>query len=98
MDRHISGWQESFLVPEHAATLTLSATGNTLDARLSTRIALTLMPQNGDGSWWQFKSTYRPDDYWAIEGGIDLFSGQATGYFGQFADHDRFRIELRRLF
>lgn len=98
MDRYISGWQTSFLVPEHAATLTLSATGNTFDARLTTRVALTLMPQNSDGQWWQFKSAYHPNDDWSLEAELDLLRGGTTGYFGQFADQDRVRLELKRLF
>ena len=97
-DRYIDGWQSDFLSPEHQAFITLSASGNQLSDRLSTRLALTLMPQNGDGLWWQWRSIYRLSDDWQLETSLDLLNGQPYGFFGQFSDRDRLRFELRRYF
>jgi hypothetical protein len=85
-DRRIADWRADYLVPQRAAAVTLSATGTTLQARLTTRLAVTWMPQNGDGSLWQARFTYRPDDHWAIETSIDVLEGQPGGFFGQFRD------------
>ncbi len=97
-DRWISGWRSDYLAPERATVLTLSATGTSLGAKLSTRASVTWMPENGDGTWWQLRLTYRPDDHWSVEGSIDVLTGEPGGFFGQFRDRDRLRMALRRQF
>lgn len=97
-DRWIAGWRPDYGVPQRATVATLSATGTALAAKLTARIALAWMPQQGDGSLWQVKLGYRPDDQWLIEAALDLLNGQPGGFFGQFRDRDRLRLELRRQF
>ncbi|HSC79088.1 MAG TPA: DUF1302 family protein [Chitinolyticbacter sp.] len=97
-DRWIADWQPDYLTPEHQAFFTLSATGTQLSGRLATRVAYTWMPQHGDGSWLQWRSSYKFTDDWQLEGTLDLLNGKSGGYFGQFRDKDRLRLELRRYF
>lgn len=97
-DRSVAGWQADFTTPRRASIATLSATGTSLSGRLSTRFALSWMPQNGDGSWVQLRGSYKLTDLWVAEAEIDLLDGGPNGYFGQFRERDRLLLGLRRLF
>jgi hypothetical protein len=44
------------------------------------------------------KNIYKPDDSWAYGLAIDVFSGPSAGYFGQFGNRDRIRLEVRHQF
>ncbi|UXI69109.1 DUF1302 family protein [Tahibacter amnicola] len=97
-DRWIDDWHASYGVPEHASIATASATGTTHRGRFTHRLAYSVMPQNGDGAWLQWRSAWQFNDRWQLEGTLDLLSGDDTGFFGQFRDRDRLRLELRRQF
>lgn len=96
-DRYITDWRSAYWLAEHQPVYTLSATGSSWSALLESRLALTAMP-HGNGQWLQIKNTYKPNDSWAISLDIDLFNGRQTGYFGQFHDRDRLRVEVKYQF
>lgn len=97
-DRHIASWDAAMATTERAAVLSVSATGSSHAGRMSHRLAYTVMPQAGDGAWLQWRSAYQFDDHWQVEANLDLLDGADTGFFGQFRERDRLRLELRRQF
>src|SRR5690606_39148405 len=88
-DRVIPAWRAEMGVPERAAVVTVSATGISHQGRMAHRFAWTVMPQQGDGQWLQWRSSWQFDDRWQIEATIDLLDGHHAGFFGQFRQRDR---------
>lgn len=96
-DRFIDDWQPGDWTSKHQAVYTFSATGNSFSARLETRLAVTAMP-GGEGQWWQFKNVFKPNDRINLGCVVDLFNGDRTGFFGQFRERDRVRLDVKYLF
>lgn len=94
-DRGIAGWREQLEVPERSTLLTLSATGTSFSGRLETRLAISTYTQNGDGSWYQARFAWKPDDHWAYSAGLDVLAGPPQGFFGQFREKDRLWVEAK---
>ena len=97
-DRRIAGHRQDMAVAKRAAVVMFSATGSSHQGRMAHRLAWTLMTQNGDGHWLQWRSSWQFDDRWQVEATVDLLQGRESGFIGQFRDRDRGRIELRYQF
>jgi hypothetical protein len=96
-DQYIIDWQSDYTLRQHQPIFTVSAAANSFSAKLETRLAVSAMPHD-DGQLWQMKNIYKPDDSWAYGLAIDVFSGPSAGYFGQFGNRDRIRLEVRHQF
>jgi hypothetical protein len=92
-DRYIGRWRPDYFVPETQPLYTFSATGTGLSARLETRFAFSAIA-HGDGLLTQVKQTYKPNDRWSVGWSLDLFNGGSDGFFGQFGDRDRLRLDV----
>ncbi len=98
-DRFIAGWQPGDVPPKHQPVVTLAATGNSLNARLESRLSCAWMLANGDGTLCQARLTYHlTDSQFGVVGADFFMGGSDSGFLGRFGAQDRIWLQLGQRF
>ena len=89
----ITGYEDGILNDRLTTRLSLMITRDLFNETLRFKL-LNIFGTNDSDNLGRFSATYSINDRWKVMGGIALFNGPASSFFGQFGDADRAELEL----
>lgn len=95
--RHIQNWDNTMLEKENSGFVTLMVSTDYMNDKLKPEMII-LMNYSDGSSMLRPKVSYEFSDNTLGRLGLDVFSGDATDFFGQFNDNDRVYAEVEYTF
>ncbi len=95
--RYIQNWDKTMIEKEHSGFITLLVSTDFMNDKLKPEM-IALMNYSDGSSMLRPKVSYEFSDNTLGRLGLDVFSGDATDFFGQFNDNDRVYAEVEYTF
>jgi len=89
----ITDYDRAILNDRLTTSLSLMVSRDLLNETLNLKL-MNILGLNNSDNMGRFSATYLISDRWKVMGGIALFNGPASSFFGQFGDADRAELEL----
>jgi hypothetical protein len=95
--RHITGWSEDIVKDQNSGFVSLRVATDYMNEKLKPE--MIGLYSWSDQSWMlRPKASYEFSDHIKATVGVDLFGGNSSAFFGQFADNDRVYTEVEYSF
>ncbi len=95
--RHVQNWDNTMIEKENSGFVTLSASTDYMNDKLKPEM-IALVSWSDGSTMIRPKVSYEFSDAVVGRVGVDLFSGDATDFFGQFDSNDRVYTEIEYTF